>query len=84
MNSEFKENSNLLIATPIETQINLRSATILKSEIFKYIDSGQKHVLMDLSKVSSIDTSGLGTLISIGKNYLLSEEACHFAMWHLQ
>lgn len=78
MSSVFKENNSLLIAIPSEKHINFQIVTQLKSEILKYIDKGQKHILINLTHVSSIDSSSLGSFISIGQKLLGTQGSLSF------
>ena len=36
----------------------------LRDAIRRLLDSGKKHILLDMTRVSAIDSSGLGTLVS--------------------
>ena len=48
----------------IEGEIDLYNAPEIKDTIKKHIDSGKTLILINLGKVSYIDSSGIGALIS--------------------
>ncbi|HEY9263215.1 MAG TPA: STAS domain-containing protein [Mycobacterium sp.] len=45
-------------------KLNMVAAPVLRKELHAIIDSGHKHVVVDLSGTELIDSSGLGALIS--------------------
>lgn len=44
-------------------ELDLRSSTVLKSGIVDAIDQGARHVILDMSAVTFIDSMGLGALV---------------------
>ena len=47
----------------VEGQVDLYSAPTLKEHTWRVIDSGARRVIVDLSRVSFMDSTGLGVLI---------------------
>ena len=66
----FEENraGNVLIAKVLESRIGADVAARFKEEIIGYVKSGNRAIVLDLSDVSFIDSSGLGALISCLKS----------------
>jgi anti-sigma B factor antagonist len=66
-------------------EIDLSTASIFKKAISDLIDSGNNHVLIDMSQVAFMDSSGFGTLLSAIKvlrpqNGSLSLASCNDAV----
>lgn len=66
MKIDFKEvrEKGLKLVT-IEGEIDVYTSIELRNEIKTVIDEGSKLLIMDLGKVTYMDSSGLGTLVSI-------------------
>src|SRR3954462_1862501 len=47
----------------VEGQVDLYSGVELKERTTRVIDSGKKHVIVDLSRVTFVDSTGLGILV---------------------
>lgn len=45
-------------------ELDVSSSTILKSELTDHIAQGRAHVIIDLSKVTFVDSSGLSVLVT--------------------
>ncbi len=58
-----KENNNIVILD-IEGEIDLYNAPTLKDMIKKYMNEQKYNIIINLAKVSYIDSSGIGALIS--------------------
>ena len=43
------------------------SEAIFRKAVSKYIDDGPKHIVLDLSKIDFVDSSGLGALVQLVK-----------------
>jgi anti-sigma B factor antagonist len=54
-------------AISADGEIDLATVNTLRSAITKAMQSGARHLTLDLDKVSYIDSSGLGTLIGAHK-----------------
>jgi anti-sigma B factor antagonist len=55
---------HILIAKVTETRIAADVAPRFKEEIMDYLKSGNRSIVLDLSEVAFIDSSGLGALIA--------------------
>jgi anti-sigma B factor antagonist len=55
---------NVLVVRVAEKRIDASKAPVFKDEIAKCIDAGQSQIVLDLSGVDFIDSSGLGALVS--------------------
>lgn len=58
---------NVLVLSPQENRLDALAAVDLKEEISGYIESGENNIVLDLSKIDFIDSSGLGALVSLLK-----------------
>ena len=43
------------------------SEAIFRKAVSKYIDDGPNHIILDLSKIDFVDSSGLGALVQLVK-----------------
>lgn len=72
MKAEDKKIGDILVVTPIETLIDASLATDFKSQMADWVSEGNDRILLDLSHVDFIDSSGLGAILSslktLGKN----------------
>lgn len=64
MKAQNKKIGDILIVTPIETLIDASLATDFKSRMADWINEGNNRILLDLSHVDFIDSSGLGAIVS--------------------
>ncbi|MCY4180240.1 MAG: STAS domain-containing protein [Litoreibacter sp.] len=55
---------NILILTPDSDRIDAASAIHLKDQFREAVDESQGRVIMDLSGVNFMDSSGLGAMVS--------------------
>lgn len=53
-----------LVVTPLEDRLDARVATDFKERMAELIASGNTKIVLDLSKVEFIDSSGLGAIVS--------------------
>src|ERR1700733_12618967 len=67
MNIELKNEGKLVIVKPLERKFNLGFADEIRTTLFNLINKGQTRFLINLSDVETIDSAGLGVLISIGQ-----------------
>ena len=65
----FEENraGDVLVAKVLENRIVAEVAPRFKAQLLQYINAGNKEIVLDLSAVTFIDSSGLGALVSILK-----------------
>ena len=66
MKIDFREieNKGITVVT-VEGEIDVYTSIELRNEVKSIIDDGSKILIMDLGKVTYMDSSGLGTLVSI-------------------
>lgn len=55
---------NALIVTPLDERLDARVATDFKEQMAELIASGHTKIILDLSRVEFIDSSGLGAIVS--------------------
>ncbi|MBN2838307.1 MAG: STAS domain-containing protein [Fusobacteriaceae bacterium] len=59
------ENNNLLVK--IEGEVDVYTSIDLKKELSKYIEDGERSIIIDLDQVNYMDSSGLGVLVAVLK-----------------
>jgi anti-sigma B factor antagonist len=64
MQIKQKTLNEILVVTPLEKRIDVSSATDFKGKMIDWILQGHKRILLDLSQVDFIDSSGLGAIVS--------------------
>lgn len=74
MRFEESNRGNILIAKVLDTRIGADVAPRFKEEMIGYVKRGNHAIVLDLSNVSFIDSSGLGALISCLKSMGNQEE----------
>jgi len=67
MNIESEKIDDILVLTPCNHLIDASSAADFKSQLVSWIQEGNTRILLDLSFVKFIDSSGLGAIISLLK-----------------
>lgn len=68
MNLETDKIGNLLIVKPLENRLDADLARDFKAKVNQWISHGEEFLLLNLSEVQFIDSSGLGAILSILKN----------------
>ena len=64
MQIEGKKVGGLLIVTPLEKRLDASGAADFKGKIVDWINAGNLRIILDLSQVDFIDSSGLGAIVS--------------------
>lgn len=64
MQLDQQEAGEALIVTPLEDRLDARVATDFKERMTELIALGHAKIVLDLSKVEFIDSSGLGAIVS--------------------
>lgn len=64
MRFEESKSGDILIAKVLEGRIGADVAPRFKEDMIGYVKSGNRAIVLDLSDVTFIDSSGLGALIS--------------------
>lgn len=67
MNIESEKMDGILVLAPCKHIIDASSAADFKSQLVNWIQEGNNRILLDLSFVDFIDSSGLGAIISLLK-----------------
>lgn len=64
MQLEQRRTGEALVVAPLEERLDARIATDFKERMAELIASGHSKIVLDLSKVEFIDSSGLGAIVS--------------------
>jgi anti-sigma B factor antagonist len=67
MEIQEKDVAGILMVTPLGKRIDASSSPEFKSFIISRIDAGRTKILIDLSEIDFVDSSGLGTIVSVQK-----------------
>ena len=65
LNKETKDDT--MIVSVLDPRIDASTAVDLKAQICEVIDEGQHELVLDLSRVDFIDSSGIGAIVGILK-----------------
>ena len=64
MQLQQQKTADVLMVKPLEKRIDASTATEFKQKLNDWIDSGNRRIVLNLSQVDFIDSSGLGAIIS--------------------
>ena len=64
MQIEEQRRGNILVVKPLDKRIDASSATDFKGRMLDWIQAGNARILLNLSEVDFIDSSGLGAIVS--------------------
>ncbi len=64
MQLEQRKAGEALVVAPLEERLDARVATDFKERMAELIASGNTKIVLDLSRVEFIDSSGLGAIVS--------------------
>ncbi|HWR21240.1 MAG TPA: STAS domain-containing protein [Verrucomicrobiae bacterium] len=64
MQLEQRKAGEALVVAPLEERLDARVATDFKERMAELIASGNTRIVLDLSRVEFIDSSGLGAIVS--------------------
>lgn len=67
MQFEEKEQGGILIVRPLDNRLDSSEAGDFKDKLHGFIDAGSKNVVLDMSLVEFVDSSGLGAIIACRK-----------------
>jgi anti-sigma B factor antagonist len=67
MKVEHVQKGKVLLVTPNESRLDAGVAQSFKSKMNELVEEGHADIVIDLSRVTLIDSSGLGVLVSILK-----------------
>jgi anti-sigma B factor antagonist len=68
MNTDLDEIVNFSVLRVNEKRIDAHNSPALKDQILELIESGNKRIVVDMSAVRFVDSSGLGVLLSGYRN----------------
>jgi anti-sigma B factor antagonist len=71
MQIDVSEMNGATIVKPVSTRLDLQVAAEFRTVLLQLIEAGSRHVVVDLSEVQFIDSSGLGALVSALKTLKL-------------
>jgi anti-sigma B factor antagonist len=64
MQIETRQADGVLILTPLEKRVDILVASAFRTAMIDRIDAGARRMIINLSHVESIDSSGLSALVS--------------------
>lgn len=64
MEIEERKAGDVLVVIPRERRIDASVSTSFKGRMVDWINQGNRHIVLDLSEVDFIDSSGLGAIVS--------------------
>jgi len=67
MNIEFKTAGTVLVARVTDKRIDAAAAPDLKAKIGARVEQGDQRLVLDLTDVEFVDSTGLGALLSVVK-----------------
>ncbi|ACL05882.1 anti-sigma-factor antagonist [Desulfatibacillum aliphaticivorans] len=67
MRIHSKQEQDVMILTPMEKNIDASIQDEFKAALVEAIDEGHKKIVLDLSHVKFLDSSGLGVMVSMVK-----------------
>ena len=63
MDIEIKDNSDMLSTFILKGEFDIYNTVIFKKQINERIEKGTRYIICDLTRVSYIDSSGIGSLM---------------------
>jgi anti-sigma B factor antagonist len=64
MQIEDRKVGDILVVLPLEKRIDASVSTEFKGKMVDWINQGNRRIVLDLSQVDFIDSSGLGAIVS--------------------
>ncbi len=64
MNIETKKVNDVLVVKPVEKRLDAKVAVSFKESMVEFINTGSNLIVLDLSGVDFVDSSGLGAIVS--------------------
>jgi len=68
MNLQTEKNGDSLVLYINEERLDAHNSSDLKDTMLRFLENGEKSIIVDLKEVRFIDSSGLGALLSGYKN----------------
>lgn len=57
-----------LVVSLHDTRLDAAAAVAFKDRLYELVDAGNTHIVLEMSKVEFIDSSGLGALVAVLKH----------------
>lgn len=73
MEIEEKKFDHVVILKPLSRRIDVTNSVALKARVVDVVTHGQWNIILDLSQVEFIDSSGLGSLVSSFKTIVSNQ-----------
>ena len=67
MTLEHRAEGDTLLVTLVDKRLDARSTASFREKMREFIAAGQRRIVLDLSHIEFIDSSGLGALVSLLK-----------------
>jgi anti-sigma B factor antagonist len=67
MDVEHRVERGVLIVTALESRLDARSAPMFRDKLIDFVRAGHDRIVLDISQIEFIDSSGLGALVSVLK-----------------
>jgi anti-sigma B factor antagonist len=67
MNVDFRKLGDVLVANVLDERLDAHSAGGLKKQVGEQVDRGERRIVLDLSRVRFVDSTGLGAMLSLLK-----------------
>jgi anti-sigma B factor antagonist len=67
MQIEHRIERDVLVVSVLEKRLDARAAPRFRDKLNELVDAGQRRVVVDLSAVEFVDSSGLGALVALLK-----------------
>jgi anti-sigma B factor antagonist len=64
MRMDDRQDGNVLIVTPAEQALDAYAAPAFRDRMAEFIQGGRRRIVLDLSAVSFLDSTGLGAIVS--------------------
>lgn len=59
-----RKEGDILIVKPLEKRLDAHTAVDFRKKMAEFIDNGNERIVLNLSEVNFIDSSGLGAIVS--------------------
>lgn len=59
-----REAGGVLVLEPLETRLDAHVAGEFRGQLLQHIDGGRRHVVLNLQRVSFVDSAGLSAMVS--------------------
>lgn len=64
MQLEVRHEKSVMVVTVINARIDAQVAEEFKNQMFQFISEGNLNILLNISQVSFVDSSGLGVIVA--------------------